>query len=275
MNNATRRPVLGQASDYPRVYSPGLLLAVPRADNRARLLGDAELPWTGVDIWNAYELSWLNARGKPVAAIGQFIFPAASPNLIESKSLKLYLNSLNQHRFESSAQAGQTIGADLSAVAGEAVTVEVTPVSHAAGPGLTDLPGHCLDALDIDITDYDVTPALLDGAAGGAATFETVHSHLFKSNCPVTGQPDWASILVRYRGPAMDHAHLLRYLVSYRNCSAFHEDCVERVFVDLLKRCRPEALTVYARYTRRGGLDINPFRSNFEKTPENLRLLRQ
>lgn len=265
---------LGQPSHYPQAYTPALLYPVSRAENR-ETLARGKLPFQGVDIWNAYELSWLDARGKPVVATGELTFPADSPNLIESKSLKLYLNSLNQTRFETTARVLETIQRDLSNGAGAAVQVRIDPMMNSPLPTLAVLPGECLDGLDIDVADYDVNPDLLGRVVGGKSIFETLHSHLFKSNCPVTGQPDWASILIRYRGPAIEHAHLLRYLVSYRNCSAFHEHCVESVFVHILERCQPEQLTVYGRYTRRGGLDINPFRSNFEFQPSNLRLPRQ
>ncbi len=274
MSNATGAP-LGQTGTYPRNYAPDLLVAIARAENRARLGVGPELPFHGVDTWNAYELSWLDDRGKPNAAVGEFVVPAGSPRLVESKSLKLYLNSLNQARFAALAEVQQTIQTDLTAAAGSDVLVRLCPVVDVdvAVPGT--LPGICLDALAVEISDYDVNPRLLRVTLNGDVRSEALYTHLFKSNCPVTGQPDWASVLVRYRGPAVDHAGLLKYLISYRNCTAFHEDCVERIFCDLQRHCRPEALTVYARYNRRGGLDINPFRSNFEGPPQNLRLARQ
>jgi 7-cyano-7-deazaguanine reductase len=275
MTDPKAKPVLGAVSEYPQVYSPETLFPVPRAENRRLLGGQPALPFAGVDIWNAYELSWLDLRGKPVAATGAFTFPASSPNLIESKSLKLYLNSLNQTRFQNTADVHRTIAADLEAAAGEPVQVHIEPLAGSSDQTLSDLPGECLDELAIDVADYDVNPHLLRAAASGQPTAESLYTRLFKSNCPVTGQPDWASVLIRYRGPAIDRAGLLKYLVSYRNCSAFHEHCVESIFVHILSRCRPVELTVYARYLRRGGLDINPFRSNFEAPPENLRIPRQ
>jgi 7-cyano-7-deazaguanine reductase len=274
MSNAPGVPV-GQTGPYPRNYAPDLLVPIARAENRARLGLGAKLPFHGVDTWNAYELSWLDDGGKPTAAVGEFVVPAESPRLVESKSLKLYLNSLNQTRFATLANVQQTIQTDLAAAAGSDVLVTLCPVVDLDVAPLDTLPGICLDALDLAISDYDVNPRLLRTTLNGGVRAEALYTHLFKSNCPVTGQPDWASVLVRYRGPAMDHGGLLEYLVSYRNCTAFHEDCVERIFVDLQRHCRPEALTVYARYNRRGGLDINPFRSDFEEPLENLRLARQ
>ncbi|ORJ62511.1 NADPH-dependent 7-cyano-7-deazaguanine reductase QueF [Geothermobacter hydrogeniphilus] len=267
---------LGKVSCYADVYDPGLLCPVPRSLKREELGLAEPLPFAGEDLWNAYELSWLNARGKPVVALGEFRFPCDSANLVESKSLKLYLNSFNQTRFDDFGQVRKTITADLSAAAGGTVQVSLEPV---AGPGLlsvSTLPGRCIDDLDIAIDDYGLAPELLRGAADDERIVtETLHSHLLKSNCLVTGQPDWGSVLIRYRGPRIDPAALLRYLVSFRRHNEFHEQCVERIFVDLQRFCRPRQLTVYARYTRRGGLDINPFRSNFEVSAENLRLVRQ
>ena len=274
MNDAPAVP-LGQASTYPQDYAPDLLCPIGRAENRARLGLGSDLPFDGVDIWNAYELSWLDDRGKPTAAVGEFLVPARSPQLIESKSLKLYLNSLNQVRFAALADVQQTIRTDLTAATGADVIVRLCPIADLGAATLGTLPGICLDTLAVTISDYDVNSQLLQATLDGEVRSEALHTHLFKSNCPVTGQPDWASVLVSYRGPTIKHAGLLQYLISYRNCTAFHEDCVERIFVDLQQRCRPEALSVYARYSRRGGLDINPFRSDFEGPPANLRLPRQ
>ena len=266
---------LGQATVYPEAYDPGLLCPVPRRLKREELGIRGELPFAGCDIWNAYELSWLTAKGKPVVAMGEFRFPCSTPNLIESKSFKLYLNSFNQTRFADQAAVAATLEKDLGAACGAAVKLRLLPVAG-GDPVIGELPGRCLDELDIAIDRYDYAPELLDGAACPAMVVEeTLHSHLLKSNCLVTRQPDWASVLIRYHGPAVDHAALLRYLISFRRHSEFHEQCVERIFTDLLRYCAPEKLTVYARYTRRGGLDINPFRSNFENDIPNWRLVRQ
>lgn len=234
------------------------------------------LPFAGTDVWNSYELAWLDSVGKPVAAIGEFLFPATSPNLIESKSLKLYLNSLSGTRYESPGAVASILGADLGRVAGAQTEVRITDLAFAERRRPSEFPGSCIDDADLVMPSYELAPGLLSGSTeAGAPVTESLYSHLFKTNCPVTGQPDWASILVRYRGARIKQECLLAYLVSYRNHTEFHEQCVERAFVDIQHHCHPEALTVYARYTRRGGLDINPFRSNFEETPMNLRLLRQ
>jgi 7-cyano-7-deazaguanine reductase len=267
---------LGKPAAYRDEYDAGLLCPFPRAPKRRELgLGD-DLPFGGFDLWNAYELSWLAPGGKPVAAMAEFRVPCSSPFLIESKSFKLYLNSLNQTRFADAAALAAVIERDLAEASGAPVAVRLLPLSAGAGTALADLPGRCLDDLDVTIDRYDYAPELLAGAAtAGDPVEETLHSHLLKTNCLVTRQPDWASVLIRYHGSRIAHAALLRYLISYRRHSEFHEQCVERIFTDLLRYCRPERLTVYARYTRRGGLDINPFRSNFEGQLPNWRLPRQ
>lgn len=266
---------LGKATVYKSEYDPSLLCPVPRGLKRKEIgIGDA-LPFSGFDLWNAYELSWLTPRGKPVVALGEFRVPCESENLIESKSFKLYLNSLNQTRFENWQQVTQTLARDLSGAAGAEVDVRLSGCEGAAG-GIATLPGLCIDDLDVEIDDYRLDPSLLEGAADrGRIVEKTLHSHLLKSNCLVTSQPDWGSVLIRYKGPEIAPEPLLRYLISFRQHNEFHEQCVERIFADLMRFCRPERLTVLARYTRRGGLDINPFRSNFEEEIENLRLIRQ
>jgi len=211
-----------------------------------------------------------------VIATAEFRFPANSPNIIESKSLKLYLNALSGSRFESADSYCSVVRADLDAAAKADVEVRATLPPSGASAALDVLPGVCIDGLEIEIAHYDLAPELLaNSAEAGTEVTEHLHSHLLKTNCPVTGQPDWASILVSYRGPKIDREKLLAYLVSYRHHSEFHEQCVERIFVDLMRYCGAEMLTVYARYTRRGGLDINPFRSNTDSEPDNLRLWRQ
>ncbi|RMF45639.1 MAG: NADPH-dependent 7-cyano-7-deazaguanine reductase QueF [Deltaproteobacteria bacterium] len=266
---------LGQTTVYPDHYDPGQLRAVPRLLKRREIGLDEALPFGGFDLWNAWELSWLNRRGKPVVALGLLRFDCSSRNLVESKSLKLYLNSFNQSRFDSMEQVRQTIAADLGKAADGAVGVELFP-PDAEGPfALRRLPGECIDDIDIDIDCYSLDAGLLAGATSDRVVERELHSHLLKSNCLVTGQPDWASVLIRYRGPEIDTEALLRYLVSFRQHNEFHEQCVERIFADLRRHCRPQALTVLARYTRRGGLDINPFRSDFEADIDNFRLVRQ
>ena len=255
---------LGREVAYPRAYDPSLLFPIPRAQGRAALgLGGGALPFSGHDRWHAYELSWLDGRGRPVVETATFLVPADSPNLVESKSLKLYLNSLNGSRFDSREEVRARIVADLSAAAGAPVAVDfgLPPVDAGDGamPGATAPVS--LDDLDVECDEYDApNPALLS-ADDGEVVDEVLHSALLKSNCPVTGQPDWAGIRIAVRGPRIDRAGLLRYLVSFREHAGFHEQCVEQVFVDLVARCRPQALSVEARYTRRGGLDINPWRA--------------
>ncbi|GHT95915.1 NADPH-dependent 7-cyano-7-deazaguanine reductase [Betaproteobacteria bacterium] len=262
----TTRP--GEAGDSPLgkvvagrdAYSPELLFPIARQSKRDELgLTAAALPFMGEDLWNAYELSWLDLRGKPVVALARFRVAASTPNLIESKSLKLYLNTFNQTRMESAAAVRERIAHDLSAAAGGAVAVEVMPLDSHPGRSFAVPAGFCLDGLELDIDTYQLCPAYLQ--AEGAVVSETLYSHLLKSNCLVTGQPDWGMVVVRYTGAAIDRAGLLRYIVSFRQHNEFHEQCVERIFCDILARCKPQALAVWARYTRRGGLDINPFRA--------------
>ncbi len=263
-------------TEYPREYSPHLLQPIPRAEGRHRLGIAAALPFSGEDIWNAYELSWLNLKGKPVAAIGEFRVPATSPNMVESKSLKLYLNSLNGTGYETIAAARETIADDLSRLCGADVRVRIRP-ADATEPYEQGKPaGRCIDSADMEISNYELDPQLLlNGSDLRSEVSETLYSNLLKTNCPVTGQPDWATVLIRYRGPKIRRRRLLAYLISYRRHAEFHEQCVERMFLDLQHFCQPRSLTVYARYLRRGGLDINPFRSNFEAAPRNVRLPRQ
>ena len=257
---------LGKVVDYPSVYAPQLLFAIPRDAGRAELDFESGalnvLPFTGEDLWTAYEISGCDTKGKPWVAVGEFSLPCESPFIVESKSLKLYLNSLNQHRFSSLQAARQTIADDLSRVAGAPVAVQLYTIDDYARKGLTVFDGQCLDALDVDCSVYQPDADLLTlFGEFDERVDETLYSHLMKSNCPVTGQPDWATIYVRYSGRPICQNSLLRYLVSYREHQGFHEHCVERVFLDILQHCQPSSLIVSARYTRRGGLDINPTRS--------------
>jgi 7-cyano-7-deazaguanine reductase len=268
---------LGKATEYQSHYAPELLFPIPRQLKRSELgIADSALPFAGEDLWNAYELSWLNAKGKPVVAVGTFRVPATSPNLIESKSFKLYLNSFNQTAFDSLETVSATMTSDLSAAAGSPVTVALEQLSQRPQAAIGIPEGSLLDDLDIACDRYQPAPDLL-ASLPGETVEETLYSHLLKSNCLVTGQPDWAMVVIRYRGAPIDRAGLLRYIVSFRNHNEFHEQCVERIFTDVQARCRPDALAVYARYTRRGGLDINPFRSTDEcyGRPENIREIRQ
>ncbi len=255
---------LGREVAYPDRYDPSLLFPIPRAQARGEIGVDAAaLPFIGHDRWHAYELSWLDRGGKPVVATATLSVPATSPQLIESKSLKLYLNSLNAQRFDDAERVRETMRADLSAAAGAPVEVAFGLPPFAEG----DAGAASIDGLDIAIDSYGPPDAALLSADAGSVVEEALHSALLKSNCPVTGQPDWAGVRIAYRGPRIDRAGLLRYLVSFRDHAEFHEQCVERLFVDLQARCRPQALSVEARYTRRGGLDINPWRATPGTSP--------
>jgi 7-cyano-7-deazaguanine reductase len=261
-------PVLGQQTPYPRVYDPDLLVPVSRADNRRLLdLSGEFLPFCGADIWNAYELSWLDAKGLPRVARGRFIFPCTTPNLVESKSLKLYLNSINQQQFNSDAEVQACLWRDLTAAAGGDVQVMLQPFR-----GMRELleapTGVSLDALDADCDCYETNASLLRMADTGqpfsALVDEVLYTDLFRSLCPVTGQPDWATVTICYQGEQISHEGLLRYLVSYRQHQGFHESCVEQIYCDIMQHCHPQSLSVEANFLRRGGLDINPVRSSEE-----------
>lgn len=268
---------LGKTTAYAEQYDPSLLQPVPRTLGRNNLGLDltASLPFIGEDIWHGYELSWLNAKGKPMVALATFVVPVTSANLIESKSFKLYLNSFNQSRFDDLRQVYQALQRDLSGCAGSPVRVTLHNVNEIMVFQPTWIPGYCIDELDISIDNYQYDPSLLQLADNPEVVDEKVHSHLLKSNCLITSQPDWASVYIHYRGQAIDHAALLRYLISFRSHNEFHEQCIERIFLDIWQRCKPEYLLVYARYTRRGGLDINPVRASASYQLPNLRLSRQ
>lgn len=259
MHPAAEHSPLGKSSEYISTYTPSLLFPIPRAAKWAELGLSAEtLPYKGVDFWNCFELSWLLPSGKPVVAIGEFSIPADSPNIIESKSFKLYLNSLNQTAFADTSSLEATLRTDLSSAAGKPVSVRIRSLADIEAEGVMALPGVCIDGLDINVSSYEHPRPELLRCDDSRVVEESVHSHLLKSNCPVTSQPDWGSVVVEYRGAALDHASLLEYIVSFRQHSDFHEQCVERIFLDLQRLLKPEKLTVYARYVRRGGLDINP-----------------
>lgn len=264
---------LGQNVSYPQHYDATVLCPIARSQGRGALALQA-LPFQGEDIWTAYELSWLNSKGKPQVALGELRVPCESANMVESKSLKLYFNSFNQSRFNSWAEVEQRIQKDLAGVAGMPVVFRLMRIADCENQALAALPGQCIDELDIEITDYAPNADRLQ-TSSAARVEETLHSHLLKSNCRITSQPDWASVVIRYKGAQIDRESLLKYIIGFRQHDEFHEPCVEKMFIDILRECQPEKLTVYARYTRRGGLDINPFRSNFEPAPDNARLPRQ
>jgi len=267
---------LGRATAYQAEYDASLLQGVPRKLNRDAIELSGELPFHGTDIWTGYELSWLNAKGKPIVAILEVQLDINSVNLIESKSFKLYLNSFNQTKFDSVEAVQETLSRDLSTCAQGELSVKVIEPKFFNLERIIDLPGSCIDELDIEVNEYAFNPDhLLDSTDADKNVAETLNSNLLKSNCLITSQPDWGSVMIRYLGPKIDREKLLRYLISFRQHNEFHEQCVERIFVDLKKYCQCTKLTVYARYTRRGGLDINPYRSDFENPPESNRLARQ
>ncbi len=276
MTNTVDLSPLGKTSAYQTSYAPELLFPIARQQKRDELQLTGTLPFFGVDIWNAYELSWLNLRGKPQVAIATITAPADSPNIIESKSFKLYLNSFNQTRLADRNALLALLQQDLSNGFGAPVHITLLEPDGFETVRMGELDGLLLDRLDIEVEQYSPSPALLRAASDGVPVDETLVSHLLKSNCLVTGQPDWASVQIKYVGPQIDQEGLLKYLIGFREHNEFHEQCVERIFVDILRQCAPQKLAVYARYTRRGGLDINPWRSNFSSPPpRNLRTARQ
>lgn len=267
---------LGKPTAYHDQYDNSLLQSVPRSLNREPLgLFPDSLPFTGSDIWTLYELSWLNSKGLPQVAVGEVLLDAQSRNLIESKSFKLYLNSFNQTRFADWGEVRQTLERDLSACAEGEARVALFRLNEIEGQPIGHFEGCCIDEQDIAIEDYRFNADYLANATGSEIVEETLVSHLLKSNCLITNQPDWGSVMIRYKGPRIDREALLRYLVSFRQHNEFHEQCVERIFNDVMRFCHPEALTVYARYTRRGGLDINPWRTSVPFSPGFSRLVRQ
>ncbi|KQV33860.1 NADPH-dependent 7-cyano-7-deazaguanine reductase QueF [Massilia sp. Root335] len=276
MTNTPEHSPLGKNSAYQTQYAPELLFPIPRQQKRDELGLTGTLPFFGVDIWNAYELSWLNMRGKPQVAIATFTVPADSPNIVESKSFKLYLNSFNQTRLANTDALLALLRDDLSTAFGAPVHAALTLPEDFDKVKMGEQDGLLIDRLDIEVDNYSPSPELLKANHDEAAVEETLVSHLLKSNCLVTGQPDWGSVQIRYAGPQIDQESLLRYLIGFREHNEFHEQCVERIFTDILRQCKPIKLAVYARYTRRGGLDINPWRANFTtgKLP-NLRTARQ
>jgi len=275
-NPALSQLTLGKSTPYRDQYDASLLQAVPRSMNREPLgLFPDNLPFHGADIWTLYELSWLNDKGLPQVTVGEISLNANSINLIESKSFKLYLNSFNQTKFASWDKVLETLTRDLSTCAEGDVSVTLTRLEEVEGSPVGRFTGECIDNQDITIDNYEFSTDYLANAAGDEIVEESLVSHLLKSNCLITHQPDWGSVQIQYRGPKINREALLRYLVSFRNHNEFHEQCVERIFNDIMHFCTPETLAVYARYTRRGGLDINPWRSNFPFTPATARLVRQ
>jgi 7-cyano-7-deazaguanine reductase len=282
MMNTPKHSRLGKPTIYADQYDASLLFPIARAPQRAELGLGASLPFMGADLWTAFELSWLSPRGKPQVALAHITVPCESVNLIESKSFKLYLGSFNNTRFADAAEVLARLRADLTeaawrgAVVQSSVGVKLVAAEWFDREPIEELDGLSLDRLDLDCDRYSPAPELLSAATDEAPVSEVLTSNLLRSNCPVTGQPDWGSVQISYFGPQIDQAGLLRYLISFRKHNGFHEDCVERMFMDLQARCQPHKLSVYARYTRRGGLDINPFRTSYPQAlPANRRTARQ
>ena len=280
--NTPEQSQLGKTSAYIDQYDASLLFPIPRLAKREEIGLSKALPFFGADMWTAFELSWLNLRGKPQVALAHFVVPCESPNIIESKSFKLYLNSFNNTRFADASDVLERLRADVNeaawrgAVVQSSVGVRLIPVDMFDREPVYELDGLNLDRLDVECTQFQPAPELLSTVACEAPVSEVLVSNLLKSNCLVTGQPDWGSVQISYTGTPIAQEGLLQYLVSFRNHNEFHEQCVERIFMDIWTRCKPQKLAVYARYTRRGGLDINPFRTSHPQAlPGNTRTARQ
>ena len=282
-DNTAAQSQLGKSSAYVDQYDPTQLFPISRATQREAMgIKPGALPFFGADLWTAFELSWLNPRGKPQLAIVHFTVPCETPNIIESKSFKLYLNSFNGSTFATADAVRERLRADVAEALWrgsdriEGIGVKLIAPDQFDTEPVHELDGLNLDRLDIECTHYQPAPELLTSDVTQMAVTETLTSRLLKSNCLVTGQPDWGSVQIRYSGPPIEQAGLLAYIVSFRNHNEFHEPCVERMFTDILRQCRPTKLAVYARYTRRGGLDINPFRTSWPQAlPANARTARQ
>lgn len=270
----TSESPLGNAADYPQHYDPEQLFSIARSDSRTSIGLGGALPFHGTDIWNAWELTWLDLDGLPQVASVEIRVPADSPYIVESKSLKLYLSSLAMTRYVSGESVADTLRQDIGACVGAAIELRLYRPGETDGETTGQLAGDCLDSRLVQCETWQVDASLLGSDAGKVVT-ESLHTHLLRSLCPVTSQPDSGSVQISYRGPRIDRDGLLRYLVSYRQHADFHENCVERMFIDIVEHCLPTELTVYARYQRRGGIDINPFRSNFETVAPNTRLWQQ
>lgn len=251
---------LGKKTEYDPQYNPDKLFAIPRKLNRDQIKVPEELPFFGFDLWNHYEVSWLNQKGKPMAAIAEIMYACESPNIIESKSMKLYFNSFNNTKMQDIEMLRSIIQKDLESRIGSCVSIKLTPLMQVANERYyRGMDGHCIDGIDIECADYTVNPSYL--CTDVETVEETLFSDLLKSNCLVTNLPDWGSVQITYHGQKINHEGLLRYIVSFRNCNDFSEQCIERIFIDIMQYCKPDKLMVYGRFTRRGGLDINPFRS--------------
>lgn len=273
---------LGKETEYKSIYDPSLLFSIKRDLGRANIgisdpelgeKGSVDLPFSGFDVWNCYELSWLDNYGKPQLAILKFFVPCQSPNIVESKSVKLYLNSFNNTKFAGISEVERHVKQDLSKATDSEVVVEIKNLEEFSGSKLSEPKGQNIDNIEIQVNDYDLSADYLKLAGGDQENQnidEVLYSNLLRSNCLITNQPDWGSVSISYSGAKIDKESLLRYIISFRNHNEFHEQCVERIFCDIMKKCSPDSLTVEAKYTRRGGIDINPIRSTGEIHPQNI-----
>ena len=280
--NTPEQSQLGKSSSYIDQYDAALLFPIARRSKRDEIGLTGTLPFFGADLWTAYELSWLNPRGKPQLALARITVPAESTHIVESKSVKLYLNSFNNSVFADASAVQTRLREDLSAAIWQdgavmsSVGVQLVLPQDFDKEPVHELDGLNLDRLDLECSHYQPAPELLTAQFNQAPVTETLTSQLLKSNCLVTGQPDWGSVRISYTGPQIDQAGLLQYIVSFRNHNEFHEQCVERIFMDIWRACKPSKLEVYARYTRRGGVDINPWRTSHPMAaPVNIRTARQ
>ena len=280
--NTPEQSQLGKSSSYVDQYDAALLFPIARRPKRDEIGLTGTLPFFGADLWTAYELSWLNPRGKPQLALARITVPAESTHIVESKSVKLYLNSFNNSVFADASAVQTRLREDLSAAIWQdgavmsSVGVQLVLPQDFDKEPVHELDGLNLDRLDLECSHYQPAPELLTAQSNEAPVTETLTSQLLKSNCLVTGQPDWGSVRISYTGPQIDQAGLLQYIVSFRNHNEFHEQCVERIFMDIWRACKPSKLEVYARYTRRGGVDINPWRTSHPMAaPVNIRTARQ
>lgn len=273
MSDILKNVPLDKKEAYISTYTPELLFAIPRKSKRDEIGVPEKLPFHGRDYWMAYEISWLNLQGKPQIAWAQFSFPCDSECIIESKSMKLYLNSFNQSRYASMTEVEEVIRKDYSVLLNCEVEVKLFPPSWDKHPPRQDFTGICVDGLEVETDVYQVNANLLK--VEEEVVDEAIYSHLLKSNCLVTHQPDWAAVWVHYVGKKIDHTSFLKYIISFREHYEFHEQCIERIYMDILNHCKPEKLTVFGKYSRRGGIEIEPYRSNFESAPQSFKIIRQ
>ncbi len=279
LNHSTpEKSELGKKTRYDSQYNAEKLFPISRKGKRDEIGISGKLPFSGFDVWNHYEVSWLNEKGKPIVAMAVIIYGCDSENIIESKSMKLYFNSFNNSNFKNIETVEAIIKRDLEVrLKASFVSIKIIPLSSIKEEKLLPrLSGINIDELDIECSAYNVDASFLKTES--EIVEEVLYTDLLKSNCLVTDQPDWCSVQIDYKGKKINREGLLRYIVSFRNDNEFHEQCMEKIFVHILKYCQPSELTVYGRSTRRGGIDINSIRSTKTVDPNsilNARLCRQ